>query len=420
MGAVLGWSASAAAQSAADLSPRVVVDGALGEYRAVEAAFHDAVVCEALGIVPCVDEEPADDSSWSSLQDIEQIVVTWDAERLIVGVAARIAGHALVVFLDHRSGGLVEASNLSAWRRALHFGPDLRPDAFVAVHDGARLPELYRVIGSEALEKIDPERYDGVATFEADAAGRALEIAIPWSVLFPNAPHALNPDSLAPAQPMFVLPADSSVQGLRLAAVVVHAADGWGAADVAPDASHAVALEPREPLRVDRAVHVDWDASGAGSPRFVDFGAAIQLQAAGRFVPEPPSSPVQRFALGDLQTFRSDRPETPSRALFPEADVDLGFTFEVSTAPAGPLFVTTSIYSMRGEHIADLVRDEARTCTPQPSPYGCFGAPASDRWDGRDRRGARVPGGMYVLRVTAGLRRGSVDAQVQRTIAVVD
>jgi hypothetical protein len=411
------WPAWLGAQSEADLSGRIAIDGVIdlpGEYRFAEAVFRTAEICDGLAISPCPEEEPPGDSAWSALQDVEQIFVTWDASRLYLAVPGRIAGHALILFIDHRSGGMHEAANLSRWRRALRFGPDLRPDAFVAVRDGARAPELFLVTRNEALEQVHLERYEALASFEADAPGRALEISIPWSVLFPSAPPP--PHGTASPAPTFVLPADAAFQGLRLAALAVHAQDGLGAADAAPDPSMRLPLEPRTALVIDRAARVIWDADRDG---LVDFGAAVQTQSAARFVPEAPRAADGRFEIVALETFRAATPSTSARVLFPEAGVHLGFRFRVSESAPAVLYVTASIYSMRGERVVDLVRDAARSCDPRAAPY-CFGVAARDRWDGRDGNGGAVPGGMYLLRVSAGIRPGVDSARAQRTIAVVD
>ncbi len=421
-GAVLlaTFPALAGAQSAASVAGRVAIDGDAHEYAAVEAVFRNAPVCNALSIAPCPEEEPDDDSAWSALQDIEQIYVTWDAQRLVLAARGRIAGHVLILALDYRAGGAREMANLTPWRRAVRFGPDLRPDAFVAVRDGARTPELFRVRREEALEPVPIDAYEGVASFAGEARGRALEISIPWSVLFPDAPLSMNPDSLGPSFPQFELPADARAQGLRLAAFVAHADEGLSVADVAPDASVAPDLDTRTPVVVDRAARVQWDADDVPPPHFVDFGVAVQTQAVARFVPEAPAPAPERFTLIDLATFRADAPQTTSRVLFPEADVALGWGFRVSEPAPATLYISARIYSMRGDLVAEVVRDEARACGSIAGPYGCFGNAARDRWDGRDRHGARVPGGMYLLRVTAGLRPGIESTRAQRTIAVVD
>jgi hypothetical protein len=229
----------------------------------------------------------------------------------------------------------------------------------------------------------------------------------------------VNPDTLAPAEPMFVLPPDAA-RGLRLAALVVHAEDGLSGPDAAPDPNARPPLDPRLPVLLDRAAFVDWDASGAGPLRFVDFGAAVQAQAAPRFVADPPAAGAPAVGIARLRTFRvADLAGGDTRLVVPDAGEALGFAFEVEPPAPPVLYVSSSVFSLRGERVVELFHDEPRACAAPPSPYGCFGDPARDRWDGRDASGRPVPGGIYVLRLSAGASPGAETARAQRTIAVV-
>jgi len=138
--AVLCSGTAAEARSAADLSTTLVVDGVLSGWDPLDAVFR---TCSTAVVDSCsAEEEPADDSAWSSRQELLQILVTWDAARLYVAVTGSLGGHALLVFLDHRSGGLEDMSSVESWRRALHFGPELRPDLVLALREGQAVPEL--------------------------------------------------------------------------------------------------------------------------------------------------------------------------------------------------------------------------------------------------------------------------------------
>ncbi|UCE03940.1 MAG: hypothetical protein JSW67_07115 [Candidatus Latescibacterota bacterium] len=421
VGIVLGRT-PALAQSAADLSQRMIVDALVDDYTPVETVFRNADVCTLVAPPDscAAEEEPADDSAWSLLQDTTQIHVTWDAERLYLAANATISGHALLLLLDYTSEGLSAMSNLHAWRRALLFGPALRPDALVAVRDAARTPELWRVTGREALERVALDDYAGVANFAGEAAGRALEVAIPWRVLFPNAPRAVSPDTLAPETPMFVLPLDSSIRGLRLAAVVVHAQEGLGAADVAPDGRESPSLDPRVPTLADRAARVDWDAQGEGALRFVDFGVAVQTQSAPRFVSDAPGAPTPGVRIEEVFTFRADEPQVATRSTLPDVGIEVGFSFRLASPAPDVAYLTATVFSMRGEHVIDLYRDEPRSCRALPAPYGCYGDVARDRWNGHDARGLPLPGGVYLLQLSAGPSPGVVVSRASRTIAVVN
>jgi hypothetical protein len=407
-----------AAQSAADLSARLVIDASLDDWQPAECVFRNAAVCSSLALPsPCDEEEANDDSAWSNLQDVHQIKVTWDARYLYIGVDAVIADHALLVLLDTQPGGLDDMTDLRRWRRAVRFGSSFQPDYLLAVQDRQRAPELWRVQSLQFLEPVEPASFRATASFQVEAADRALEAAIPWSVLFPDAALAVNPDPDAPETPMFVLPAAAATQGLRLQAIVAHSAEGFGVADVAPDASLPLSSQARDPAVLDRAVSVDWaDASGA----FVAFGAAIQSQTAPRFVPvdATPDSPPIRFSR--LDTYDLDSPGTPAtRLLLADAGHELGFVFDFEDNGLQRVYVSASIYSMRGEPMRVLVENALRTSSGAAAPWGRFSDPAVDRWKGDGRRESSVDAGMYILRVDAGPTPGVVTARQQRTIVVV-
>ena len=416
--AVLLASAAVRGQSAADLTGRLAIDGSTTDWQPEEAAFRNAAICAALGVTPCgPDEERADDSAASSLHDVRQIRVTWDAGSLYVAAEGTLGGDALLLFLDWAPGGLLQASGvLGPWRRALRFGPEMQPDAFLAVRDAQPVPELWRATGSSQAIQVASADYAAAASFSAEADGRGLEAAIPWRVLFPAAALGVNPETGAPTAPMFVLPAASSTHGLRLAVAVVSAGEGLGALDVAPDNSGGVALDPRAVTLVDRAVFVDWDAERQGPPHFVDFGAAVQTQAAARFVPATVAS-ATALRLLNLRSFTNGR---PSRLLLPDRGDALAFAFDVGAPAPAQIYLTAAFYSLRGDRVRELYRDEPRTAALPTPTSGAFGVPGRDRWDGRDAAGHRIPAGVYVLRLEAGLAPGAAAAELRRAITVVE
>jgi hypothetical protein len=405
------------AQSAADRGGGLTIDGRTDDWRAVEAAFRNADVCAQLPPPPCgADEERPDDSVASALQDVRQLRVTWDARALYVAAEGTLGGQALLVFLDWTPGGLTQASGaLGTWRRALRFGPEMQPDAFLAVGDGQSVPELWRASGEASAVRVAAEDFAAAASFSAEATGRALEAAIPWSVLFPDAAVEVDPENGAPATPMFVLPPESSTHGLRLAAAVVGAVEGLGSFDVAPDNTGGVPLDPRMVTVVDRAVLVDWDAVRQGAPHFVDFGAAVQTQTSPRFLPASPVSAL-RLRIENLRTFADGM---PSRLLVPDAGLVIAFAFDVAPRLPAAIYVTATLHSMRGDRVRELYRDSHRVAGAPSPTTGAFGDPQLDRWDGRDGAGRAVPAGVYVLRLSAGLTPGVVESEERRALTVV-
>jgi hypothetical protein len=408
LGALAGLApAPAAGQSAADLSGRLRIDADLDDWTAAEAVFLPG-------------EEPQDDARTAPFDELQQVRVTWDAQRLYVAVEARVESGTLLVGLDFRPGGLEDASALNAWRRALRFGTELRPDALLAVGGPGRAVELWLVEAEGRLQRVEAERFAALARFEIGAAAGALEAALPWPVLFPDAPLASDPEPGAPAEPVFVLPEASSRLGLRLAAVIAAAPAGQSGFDIAPDNRTGLPADPRQPVVLDRAARLDWDAAGGGPPHFVDFGAAVQTQAAPRFVPPLAAGLAAALRLGDLRTFVRGPSGLREARLVPfEAGFELGFGFDVQPADAGPLFVSATVWSLHGERVRQLVRDARREPGPPAAPLGAYGDALRDRWDGRDDHGFAVPGGMYVLRVALGTGPGQPVVQAQRPIAVV-
>lgn len=408
---------TAAAQSASSLQSRLAVDGFVNDFTPVENVFRTPDLCAAFSppLTCSGSEEPPNDSAWSALQEIQQLYVTWDAEALYVGVSGRIADQALVLLLDFVPGGLSSLSRLQAEpRRALDFGPELVPDAIAFIRDRQRSASFWRVVAGDRVERVDG--IVSAATFEADASGRALEMAIPWTVLFPDAPLALNPAPGAPAGPMHVLPATAHA-ALHLAAAVVHATPGFGSADVAPDGSVRPAGDPARLAVANRAALVEWDADPQSSPRFVDFGAAVQLQALPRFV--PPLGPDAVVVLEDVVMLDAEHTGAPARLLVAEAGRDLEFVLSFREPHPATAYVTARILSPRGERIRNLYREVPRAAAVRPAPFGPFSDPAHDRWDGRDDSGRPVPGGVYVLQVSAGPSPGVVTTENRQAIAVV-
>jgi hypothetical protein len=167
-------------------------------------------------------------------------------------------------------------------------------------------------------------------------------------------------------------------------------------------------LDPRTPASIDRAAFIDWDAARTGPPHFVDFGAAVQTQTASRFLPAPPAPPMS-LRLGGVRTAVAGR---PARLFAADAGESIQFFLDVATPIPDAVYLTARVYSLRGEAVRELYRSERR-------PAAALSDPVLDRWDGRDAAGRPVPGGMYLLRVEAGLAPGVAVADAERIVGVV-
>jgi len=83
--------------------------------------------------------------------------------------------------------------------------------------------------------------------------------------------------------------------------------------------------------------------------------------------------------------------------------------FTVGRARGGRAFMSARVYSRAGELITVLFADELRSLDP----------PFETVWDGTDRFGRVVPGGIYIVNVSWGAARGQRSGATSAGVAVV-
>ena len=136
---------------------------------------------------------------------------------------------------------------------------------------------------------------------------------------------------------------------------------------------------PTQPLRSPPERHRQVAAVGGETPRNDDLSLSIDL---------------------DVKSFAPDNGEHAE------------FSLRLEGGREGDVFVTARVYSMSGELVRVLFRDERRS-------FDRFTLASSERWDGTDRRGDVVPGGVYVVGVTWGVARGALTGSAKAALAVV-
>jgi hypothetical protein len=181
------WATCARATTARDLSPRFSdpngIDGFTHEWTDDERLFG----ATAKGL-----EEPTDDSKWGVSNDISQVRVTWDAHNLYLAGEGKIWNNNLVIWVDALPGrGMTTMSGLNSWARNFTFSNDFAPDLFGATWDNNPTPHL--VLHQSGTQVVDNQVGGGLfraaSTFSQDRDDRAMEFAIPWSVVFANDPE---------------------------------------------------------------------------------------------------------------------------------------------------------------------------------------------------------------------------------------
>lgn len=298
------------------------------------------------------------DSGWTSANEIDRLLVKWDAQYLYVAIDGQVSGNSWLLYLDVDPGSANGQANLAAtnaWERgavftAAGFRPDFQYGCYQhqSQYDG---DGFWQLLSPTTTQDRTGEIASEFDSFHAFGALSGSEVAIPWNTLYGlGAGH---------------VPAGAHV---ALVASVCWDPEPNGAlgGDSAP--SNLSAALPT----VDNAWNVAIDGNGDGIPDGAWVaGVPHAAAAAARLLPNRPN------------------PFNPSTVL----------EFEVGAGPAAD--VTLAIYDVGGRLVRALVNESLA-----PGRY-------SRPWDGLDARGRAVAAGTYFARLSA---RGQV---VTRPLSLV-
>ena len=402
------------ATTARDLSQRIVIDGFTGEWAADEQLFGYNATLK-------LPEESTEDSKWGVNNDISQVRVTWDAYNLYLAGDAKTWGNNLVIWVDVIPGrGMTTMSGLNSWSRNFTFDVsdaahdnDFAPDLFGATWDGNPTPHL--VIHQSGTQVVDNQVGGGLfraaSTFYQDWDGRAMELAIPWKVVFGNDPESRDTvvtvggitDTLRWFPP--------GQRRLKICAAITAGGDNTGGPDSAPDNTRGHTNDGTAFVYLDNFAEIALDRNddtglGHGGPDGIpDWGVSPTSDRSGddprfRFKYQVPIVGV-RFGLTDLEfsrpAFAPDRGEW----------LDFRFPVEPPVSPTDPLALagarklnlTANVFDLHGRFIRNLYVSSERNTIPSAEFPHDPSRPESDFWDGRDQTGQIVPPGVYVLRL---------------------
>jgi hypothetical protein len=377
------WPRAAGAATDLDLSQRIVIDGFATEYTTGEAVFGWN---EEVGRP----EESANDSQWGPFNDLRQIYVTWDKDSLYVAVEATIFDNNVILLMDitDRSpettadDGLFAMTELNAWRRNFIFANDFTPDLFLATWDRNTLPQIWTYVGPTEVVQVASTAFRTVATFNQSADGRAMEAAIPWNILFFGESRQVDVPELETTA--WSIP--EGMDTLRFAAVLTAGPDGTGGPDSAPDNFGGHTINSADMVVIDNYAILPLDTDDI--PGIPDFG--IEPKERLTFLRRPPIRGI---------VFRLAEVEIPQAVVSPEEGRPLEFRVRLDPQVGEEeafrtVSLTARIYDSLGGLVDVLYREDRR---PARDPWD----PQKDTWDGRDRNGRMVPGGIYVLSVVS-------------------
>ena len=383
--------------TARDLGARIHVDGRTTDFTDDEKLF---------GLNPDGSpQEASDDSKWGVNDDIAQIRITWDAKYLYVAGEGRIWGNNMILFIDSVPGrGLARMDSLNSWRRNFFFDAQdsagFAPDLFGATWDQNTTPRLItQMRGQNVEDDIVGPLFTAAATFDQGNTDRAMEMRIPWRTVFLAQAGLGTHDTLITVGGVTdTIPLIPRGARLRICGVVTGGGDGTGGPDSAPDNTRGLTSDAGVRAVIDNYASVELDRNddtglGGGGPDGVaDWGVQPITRVSFRY---PPPILPRSFCARELSL---DRP-----VLLPDLGESARFRFTLDPPPdpgdpnntARTVSVSAYVYDLAGRLVRVLyVNDSRRVLDPATSAAGI-----RDAWDGRDRNGAIVLPGVYVVRV---------------------
>jgi hypothetical protein len=365
------------ATTAPDLRSRIAVDGLTFDFEDDEWVLDASTACR---------ERPGD-SRWGWDNDIAGIAVTWDAYNLYVAVPAVTLAGTLMLFLDTMCGGAEDLTFASHFRRNIEFG-GLTPNFLLRVGRSSGEPLAGYVDCVRPLNTIEAKRYRSVYLQDGLQSG-ALELAIPWEVLgdFARESQGVRVPSMGAA--------------LGIVAVIT-GGEGTGAGDAAPDPSVVLEDDSTRVAVVDNHIIVPLDGDGDGT---LDMDVSPRQVARYAITTEAPGSTTNRvLALGIPLDKKLFSPLYEGRVLFPVVLESRGYT--------EPVYLTAQVFSSAG-HIVRTLIEEAPTDFSSGTEWT-----VGVEWDFKDDHGEIVPGGIYILAVSAGAGKGTPKNTAKASFAV--
>ncbi|MFH1755047.1 MAG: hypothetical protein ABIA59_05035 [Candidatus Latescibacterota bacterium] len=356
-----------------DLRSRIQIDGSVNEYELDEWIL-DAATDFA---------EHGGDSHWGIDNDIHAIALTWDLYNVYIAVSCVAANSTLMLLLDTECGGAGDLAQLDYFRRNIRFG-EFTPNFIVATTSS---PDEVTAGYFDCTGPIVLLARDQVeAWFAQDGLeGGALEVAIPWEELgrYERSGASIKmPDGGA---------------SLRLLAVIT-GGEGSGVGDAAPDPAAVLENDPARTALCDNTIRIPLDADGDGM---------LDMEVSPR--------ETVSFALTGVSSEREKLPlglEIAAKVIAPETGQQLEFFLQLMLDSYSlPVYLTARVFSSSGE-LVDVIYEDS------PRHFSSAASAVWDTWDGRDSHGNIVPGGVYILTVSAGPAKGAAET-VRASFAVI-
>ncbi len=288
--------------------------------------------------------DDADDSTWSSSNEIDRLLVKWDAENLYVAIDGQVSLNSWILFFDvdpDASTGPLDLTTIDSWERGASFsipggGIDYQYGCYQ--HQGQWDGDgFWRITSSTTSEDISAEIVSAFDSSHLNGTDSGSELAIAWSTIY----------GLGKGQ----VPVGAKI-ALVAAVCWDPEPDGELGGDSAPNNIGAVLPA------IDNMWTVVIDADMDGVPDGTETSAV-------------PSASIDTVKLlGNVPN--PFNPSTEIRFEIPGSD---------------PVEVEIALYDIRGRKVVDLVREEL-----VPGMH-------SIRWSGQTATGLPVAAGTYFVQL---------------------
>ncbi len=131
------------------------------------------------------------DSDWSSSNEIDRLLVQWDANFLYVAIDGQVSSNSWLLYLDVDPGegtGQSDLTTIDAWERGASF---TYPDAGIDFQYGCYQHQsafdgdgFWKILSPVSTQDISGEIESAFDSFHANGDDSGCELAIPWNTLY--------------------------------------------------------------------------------------------------------------------------------------------------------------------------------------------------------------------------------------------
>ncbi|MBT3168548.1 MAG: hypothetical protein HN952_04650 [Candidatus Cloacimonetes bacterium] len=331
------------AETAPDLSERIIIDGISDEF-----SIDENILKDTLGNLL---ESPTD-SFWGEYNDVKQIKATWDENYLYLAVDGCSWGNNVLFFIDiYADYGIEDMSETNAWQRSFKFY-NFNPDFFVGTWDTNDIPQFWQVTEGSSMTVEQITSVDAAATLNTGNLNGAMEIKITWDTLYYGGERSMQ-----------------NYPSIKLLALITGSSDFSSGPDCAPDNLGGMTNDATQMIVIDNYAEILIDKDNDGNPDM-----SVEPNKRTSFLKRPPFEAMPLLIQNVIFT-------NGQKTFAPSLGEEVLFTLETNR---GSDF-DVEIFDLNGKFINFAENNGILNW----------------KWNGKNEIGNAVPFGIYILRFIA-------------------